>query len=144
MIQQGKVIDVMSQLADLPNRGKAPDTTISLPEIFRTKEYIAEIKGALKKGYSFDDLARIFTDKCGVDISARQMKYHCTREKNRRAKNSAGGKSIRHTVPKVDVRPEKPARTNARDNAEGDAGGNVSAAKCPANPCHGTYGVCCA
>ena len=135
-IKQGAIADVMSCLSKLPERGKAPDMTVSLSEIFRAKEYLAEIKGALKKGYTFDDLAAIFTERCGVNISARQLKYHCTREKNRSAKNSAGGKSTRHAVSNVDVRPENPARTNARDNAEGDAGGNVSAANVP--PIHAT------
>lgn len=108
-IKQGTVTDVMSCLSELPEKGKAPDEAVSLPEIFHTKEYLAEIKGALKKGYSFDDLARIFTEKSGVNISARQLKYHCTREKNRRAKNSAGGKSSWHAVSKSDVQPENPA-----------------------------------
>ena len=117
-IKQGAIADVMSRLSGLPEREKDPGAAVSLAEVFRTKEYLAEIKAALKKGYTFDDLAAIFTERCGASISARQLKYHCTREKNRSAKNSAGGKSIRHTVSNVDVRPENPARTNARDNAE--------------------------
>jgi hypothetical protein len=35
----------------LPERGKDPCATLSLPEIFREKEYIAEIKGALLKTF---------------------------------------------------------------------------------------------
>jgi hypothetical protein len=122
MIQQGKLIDVMTQLANLPERKKAPDAPVSLSEIFRTREYMAEIKGALKKGYSFDDLARIFTEKCGVNISARQLKYRCTREKNRRDKNSDGGKSRPHADLNGNVLPENPARMNSDDGAKGEIG----------------------
>ena len=108
-IKQGAVTDVMSCLSELPERGKAPDKAVSLPEIFRTKEYIAEIKRALKKGYTFDDLAAIFSERCGVNVSARQLKYHCTREKNKRAKNNAEGKSNRPGRPKSAVLPGNPA-----------------------------------
>jgi hypothetical protein len=117
-IKQGAVADVMSCLSKMPDRGKAPDTAVSLTEIFRTKEYLAEIKGALKKGYSFNDLAQIFTEKCEVNISARQLKYHCTREKNRSAKNSAGRKTSRHAASKSDVQPENPARIKSGADAE--------------------------
>jgi hypothetical protein len=82
----------MSHLANLPEREKGPDDPVSLPEIFRTKEYMAEIRGALKKGYTFEDLAKIFTERCGVAVSARQMKCHFTRGKNRGLKNQSGKK----------------------------------------------------
>jgi hypothetical protein len=75
--------DVMSCLSELPEKRESPDTAISLAEIFRTKKYLAGIKGALKKGYSFDDLARIFTEKCGINISASVTKGQ---EKPRRKK----------------------------------------------------------
>ena len=78
-LQKSTVTDLMSHLSGLPEREKGPDDPISLPEIFRTKEYMAEIRGALKKGYTFEDLARLFSERCGIDISARQLKYHFTR-----------------------------------------------------------------
>jgi hypothetical protein len=115
-IKQGAVADVMSRLSELPNRDKDPGAALSLSEVFRTKEYIAEIKGALKKGYTFENLAEIFTERCGVAVSARQLKYHYTREKNRKAKNSTGGKLSPHAVSKSDDRPENSARINP--NAE--------------------------
>jgi hypothetical protein len=82
----------MSRLSELPEREKDPGAVVSLGEIFRTKEYIAEIKGALKKGYTFENLAAIFTERCGVAVSARQIKYHFTRAKNRSAKGKSGKK----------------------------------------------------
>jgi hypothetical protein len=91
-IKQCAVLEVMARLSELPDRGKDPGTSVSLGKIFRAKEYFNEIKTALKKGYTFDDLASIFTEKCGVEVSARQLKYHYTREKNRRSKNNAGRK----------------------------------------------------
>jgi hypothetical protein len=92
-IKQGAVTDVMSHLAKLPEREKAPDDPVSLSEIFRTKEYIAEIRGALKRGYSFGDLAEIFTERCGVAISERQIRYHYTHGKNQGAKGKSGRKA---------------------------------------------------
>jgi hypothetical protein len=59
-LQKSTVTDLMSHLASLPEREKGPDDPISLPEIFRTKEYMAEIREALKKGYTFEDLVKIF------------------------------------------------------------------------------------
>jgi hypothetical protein len=80
----------MSRLSELPEREKDPGTTVGLGEIFRVKEYMTEIKGALKKGYTFKNLAEIFTEKCGVNISARQIKYHFTRAKNLCARGKTG------------------------------------------------------
>ena len=85
-IKQGALTDVMTHLSELPEREKDPNNRVNLSEVFRAKEYVAEIKRALKRGYSFDDLANIFTERCGVTITARQMKYHYTREKNLREK----------------------------------------------------------
>lgn len=85
-IRQGAVDDVMSQLSKLPEREKDPTKPVSLPELFRTKEYVVEIERVLRRGYSFDDLAEIFTERCGVEISARQLKYHHTHTKNLKAK----------------------------------------------------------
>ena len=96
-IQQGVIADVMSHLSELPKRGKDSGIPVSLSDVFRTKEYVAEIKGALKKGYTFNDLAKIFTERCGVTVSARQMKYHYTRGQNLRAKGKSGAKSKRAT-----------------------------------------------
>lgn len=78
-LQKSTVTDLMSHLSGLPEREKGPDDPVSLPEIFRTKEYMSKIRGALKKGYTFEDLARLFSERCGIDISARQLKYHFTR-----------------------------------------------------------------
>jgi hypothetical protein len=83
----------MSCLSELPEREKDSSATVSLPEIFRAKEYMTEIKGALKKGYTFEDIAAIFTERCGVAVSARQIKYHFTRAKNRSAKGKSGKKT---------------------------------------------------
>jgi hypothetical protein len=106
IIKQGAVTDIMSRLSELPEREKDPSAAVSLPEIFRAKEYMAEIKGALKKGYTFEDIAAIFTERCGVAVSARQIKYHFTRAKNRSAKGKSGkkigGTSTPGGIPSVD------------------------------------------
>jgi hypothetical protein len=83
----------MTRIANLPERGKTPNDPVSLSEIFRTKEYAAEIKAALKKGYTFENLAEIFTERCGITVSARQIKYHFTRAKNRSVKGKPGKKA---------------------------------------------------
>jgi hypothetical protein len=93
VLQQGAVSDVMSHLSGLPEHEKSPGALVTLSDIFRSKEYVSEINAALKKGYSFDDLAKIFTEKCGVSITARQMKYHHTRMKNRAMKKKSAGKA---------------------------------------------------
>ncbi len=80
------VSNLMSHLANLPERKKSPGETIQLSELFRSKEYMSEIRSALKKGYTFGDLAEIFSERCGVSISERQLKYHYTRQMNLRAK----------------------------------------------------------
>jgi hypothetical protein len=91
----------MTQLANLPEC----DDPVSLSEVFRTKEYISEVKAALKKGYTFENLAGIFTERCGVAVSARQIKYHFTRAKNRGVKGKPGkkagesGASKNHALP---------------------------------------------
>jgi hypothetical protein len=93
IIQQDKVTALMTELANLPECEKNPNDPVSLSEIFRTKEYAAEVKAALKKGYSFENLAAIFTERCSVAVSARQIKYHFTRGKNRGMKSKPGKKA---------------------------------------------------
>jgi hypothetical protein len=97
-IQQGVVADLISYLADLPEREKSSGDLVSLPEIFRTKEYMAEIRGALKKGYTFEDLAKIFSERCGVTVTTRQIKYHHTRGEKRGSKSKSGkkGEAVDH------------------------------------------------
>jgi hypothetical protein len=107
-IQKSVVTDLMSHLASLPEREKGPDDPISLPEIFRTKEYMAEMRGALKKGYTFEDLAEIFSKRCGVFISVRQLKYHYTRGTLKPQKK-------RHSLPKP---PQKNGIGSEKENAE--------------------------
>ena len=114
-VKQGEVDDIMSHLAQLPEREKDPGMPLALSEIFRTKEYAAEIASALKKGYSFDQLAAIFTERCGVKITARQLKYHCTRTKNLRAK---GKKSPRASSPKSSVSPVNPSPMPTESDAK--------------------------
>jgi hypothetical protein len=122
IIQPGDVTELMSQLAKLPEREKAPGDPVRLSEIFRTKKYIAEIKGALKRGYSFDDLAKIFTERCGVIVSARQIRYHFTREMNRGKKTKVGNKnegnrSTKKSVPSADS-PRKDATQSEQESPE--------------------------
>jgi hypothetical protein len=87
------VAALMTELASLPECEKNPNDPVSLSEIFRTKEYISEVKAALKKGYTFENLAKIFTERCGIAVSARQIKYHFTRAKNRGVNGKSGRKS---------------------------------------------------
>jgi hypothetical protein len=117
-ILQGVVTELMTQLANLPEREKAPEEPVSLSEIFRSKEYIAEIKGALKRGYSFDDLAEIFTEKCGVGVSARQMKCHFTREINRGKKGKSVKKAGEDGVTKIRASSADSSQKNAAQNTQ--------------------------
>jgi hypothetical protein len=111
-IQQSKVTDLMTQLANMPERKKAPGDPVSLSEIFRTREYMAEIKRALKRGYSFDDLAEIFTEKCEIAISARQIRYHYTHGKNQVMKSKSGSGSTESSTPnKHDTSADSPQKT---------------------------------
>jgi hypothetical protein len=124
-IKQGTVTELMAQLANLPEREKAPDTPVSLPEIFRMNEYIVETKRALKRGYSFDDLAEIFTEKLGVAVSARQIRYHFTRGKNRGMKSKSGKKAKENggaesRVSSADSSRKDPAQNAQRSVAETD------------------------
>jgi len=116
-IKQGALADVMSHLSELPKREKAPDDRIGLPEMFRTKAYAAKIKKALQKGYSFEELAEIFTEKCGVKVIARQLKYHHTHEKNLREK---GGKSKNTDVAKDRSSSANPPAARAANENEKD------------------------
>jgi hypothetical protein len=129
VIQQGIVTELMSQLASLPEREKTPEDPVRLSEMFRTKEYVAEVKAALKKGYTFEDLAGIFTERCGVAVSARQIKYHFTRGQNRNSKNKSardkGGKGIS----KNDVSSMDFAQKSADNDMEGNKNMTNSSAK---------------
>jgi hypothetical protein len=124
-VKQGMVTELMVQLSNLPERERDPDDPVSLPEIFRTKEYIAEIEGALKRGYSFDDLAEIFTEKLGVAVSARQIRYHFTRGKNqgtkgksaKKAKENGGAES---RISSADSSRKDPAQNTQRNVAVTD------------------------
>ena len=121
-MKQGTVKDVMSHLSRLPEREKDPTAPITLPEIFRSKEYVIEIEKALQRGYSFNDLAAIFTERCGVSVSARQLKYHRTREKNQLAK---GKKSKRAGVSKSSV----PSENTSPIGTKGEEENSLNVAK---------------
>jgi hypothetical protein len=112
------VTELITELAKLPEREKTPDDSVSLSELFRAKEYRAEIKGALKRGYSFDDLAKIFSERCGFAITSRQIKYHFTRGQNRRAKSkpekkSGGNRAVENRISTTDS-----PRKNAADSVK--------------------------
>ena len=119
IFRHSDVADVMSHLACLPKREKEQDDSMSMPEIFREKSYMSEIKGALKKGYTFDDLAKIFSDRCSVVISGRQLKYHYTRAKNLGMKEKSGGKSKSVNTPKdaESVMERNTRETDSRENS---------------------------
>jgi hypothetical protein len=131
VIQQGKVTELMTELANLPECEKNPSDPVSLSEIFRTKEYITEVKAALKKGYTFENLAEIFTERCGVAVSARQIKYHFTRAKNRGVKGKSGRKPGGNSVPGSHVSSADSKRTGASDNTEGNLVASDSEATSP-------------
>jgi hypothetical protein len=118
VIPQGKVTELMTQLANLPEHEKNPNDPVSLSEVFRTKEYISEVKTALKKGYTFENLAAIFTEKCWVAVSVRQIKYHFTRAKNRSMKSKSGKKSEENSVSESNVSSVDSQQTGARDDTE--------------------------
>jgi hypothetical protein len=124
-LQQGVVTDLIAHLAGLPEREKRPADPVNLPEVFRTKEYMAEIQGALEKGYTFEDLAEIFSEKCGVAVSARQIKYHRTREKNKGMETRSGKKPRGASTPKRRASPANPPQKDPVENT----GRNTAAAE---------------
>ena len=129
-IKQGALMDVMLHLADLPKREKDPGALLGLSEIFRTKEYAAEIRGALKKGYTFDQLAEIFSERCGVEISGRQLKHHNTLEQNLRAKS----KKTRETSVVQDETAQtetQPANVDENGETVTDCASNLSVQSSP-------------
>ena len=118
IIKQSKVTELMAQLANLPEREKDPDDPVRLSEIFREKGFIAEVKVALKLGYSFDDLAEIFTERCGVAVTARQMKCHFTRGINRGKKSKSNKRVGENGVIKSRVSSEDSSRKDTAQNAQ--------------------------
>jgi hypothetical protein len=82
-IQQAAVTDLLSHLSSLPERERDPNDLVGLPDVFRSKGFRAEIRGVLKKGYTFEELAKIFSERCGVTVSERQLKYHYARRTNK-------------------------------------------------------------
>jgi hypothetical protein len=129
VIQQGIVTELMSQLANLPERAKAPEDPVCLSEIFCTKEYMAEVKTALKKGYTFEDLAEIFTERCGVAVSARQIKYHFTRGQKRSSKSKSGREKGGKGTSKDDVSSMDSTQKSADNNGAENKNMTDSSAK---------------
>jgi hypothetical protein len=129
VIQQGVVTELMSRLANLPEREKSPDDPVSLSAMFRTKEYVAEVKAALKKGYTFEDLAEIFTERCGVAISARQIKYHFTRGKNQGMKSKSDRKGREVSASESHTSPANSAQKSADNGGMANEGMTNSSAK---------------
>jgi hypothetical protein len=117
-IKKSVVTELITELAKLPEREKTPDDSVSLSEFFSAKEYMREIKGALKRGYGFDDLAKIFSERCGFVITSRQMKYHFTRGQNRRAKSKPEKKSGGNRAVENDVSSADSQRKNAADSVK--------------------------
>ncbi len=122
-IQQGAIADVMSHLSRLQERETDPAKPMALSELFRTKAYAAEIQSALEKGYSFDDIAEIFTQRSGVQVTGRQLQYHYTREKNLRTK---GKKSKTASAAKKSISPA--ASQPEVSGSDEDGASNVAAA----------------
>jgi hypothetical protein len=91
-IRQGVVTELATEVAKKPEREKTPDGYISLLDLFRTKEHAEVVKGALKKGYSFEDLAEILSEKCGVTISGRQIRIALERAERERREQTREGK----------------------------------------------------
>ncbi len=125
-LQQGVVVDVMSHLSKLEGREKDPSKPVALSELFRTKEYAAEIQSALGKGYSFDDIAEIFTQRSGVQITGRQLQYHYTREKNLRVK----GKKSKGTGAAKKAESPAASQPKVSGNDEGSASNVTAASTC--------------
>ncbi len=130
ILRHSDVTNLMSHLARLPEREKSPGDTINLSEVC-SKAYMLEIKAALKKGYSFGDLAEIFSERCGVSISERQLKYHYTRQMNLRAK---GKKSKSGSAAKEAVSPAA-SQSKVSGNNEDSVSNVVEVSPCsPSQP----------
>jgi len=94
----------MSYIKNLPASENDPESLLGLPEIFRSKEYAAYIESALRKGHTFDNIAEIFSDKFGITITGRQLKYHYTRAKNLGRKNSKSARTSKHVISLKDTK----------------------------------------
>ena len=104
MVKRSLVDEAMSYIKNLPACENDPDSLLGLPEIFRSKEYAAFIESALRKGHTFDNIAEIFSDKFGITITGRQLKYHYTRAKNLGRKNSKSARTCKRVISLKDTK----------------------------------------
>jgi len=81
-LQHSVIMGLISHLKELPSRDTNANKVLTLTQIFHTEEFKKEVQSLLQKGYLHSEIAAIITEKCGVHISERQVKYHCTRAAN--------------------------------------------------------------
>ena len=81
-IQHNVVMELVSHLKELPSRDENINKVLTLTQIFHTEAFKREVKALLKRGYTHKEISKIITEKCGIIISERQVKYHYTRAEN--------------------------------------------------------------
>ena len=120
----GAAADLISKIKELPTREKGPDEVITLSELFHMKDFLTEAKSLIDRGYSARDLARLVTEKCGTDVSARQVKYFITyHSKKRRKRHSSSKQPNTQSVESVYelVESVKTSDNHAKNETESDA-----------------------
>ena len=88
-IQKQAIDQVNASLQDLPEK---PKDNLSLREA--VSQLQDEIRAALAKGYSYDDLAAMFSEK-GIDISALTLKRYVSSGRSRAGKTKAASTRTR-------------------------------------------------
>lgn len=118
-VQKQAVSQVSTFLQDLPEK---PKETFSLREA--VDQLRSEIQAALAKGYSYEDVAVILTDK-GVEISPSTLKNYVPSGKRQAAKDAAA--------------PAKPRGRRSRKTQEDDAATETATASVePSTPAPAT------
>lgn len=106
-IQKQAIDQVNASLQDLPEK---PKDNLSLREA--VSQLQDEIRAALAKGYSYDDLAAMFSEK-GIDISALTLKRYVSSGRSRTGKAKAASTRTR--------RPRKAKEDSSTNSATSEA-----------------------
>ena len=90
LLKRSVVMDLVSHLKDLPSRDTNANNVMNLTQIFHAEDFKKEVESLLERGYSHTEIATIINEKCGILVSERQVKYHCTRAANRTKRGKKG------------------------------------------------------
>jgi len=106
-IQKQAIDQVNLSLQELPEK---PKDNLSLREAVNQLQ--DEIRGALAKGYSYDDLAAMFSEK-GIDISALTLKRYVSSGRSRAGKTKTAATRTRRKT-----KDSSPSASDAQSSAD--------------------------